>query len=68
MTRWLEPPRCRGKTPSTLALYDPVEQAHEDMARARQRLEENSELLRAANRLDREAGLDEQVPQPVQQD
>ena len=44
-----------------MALYDPVEQAHEDIARARQRLEETSELLRAANRLDLEAGLDEQL-------
>ena len=41
-----------------MALFDPIEQTQDDVARARERLHESSELLRAANRLDVAAGLD----------
>ena len=41
-----------------MALFDPIEQTQDDVARARERVHESSELLRAANRLDAAAGLD----------
>lgn len=50
-----------GRTLRVLALFDPIEQTQDDVARARERLRDSSDLLRAAKWLDAAAGIDVDV-------